>query len=90
MVFKAVSGVDRKVFDTYNSAHTSSEEVIAALDITDEHHDHYKNRIVLNWEDFGASEVINVAIGDLRKSSKIFGKLRKSSDKVRKSSKDFG
>ncbi|KAJ7327798.1 Saccharopine dehydrogenase [Desmophyllum pertusum] len=56
MVFKAVSGVDRKVFDTYNSAHTSSEEVIAALDITDEHHDHYKNRIVLNWEDFGASE----------------------------------
>ncbi|KAJ7321470.1 Saccharopine dehydrogenase [Desmophyllum pertusum] len=64
MVFKAVSGVDKRVFDTYNSAHTSSEKVIAALDITNKHRDHYKNRIVLNWEDFGASEARVIVFKD--------------------------
>lgn len=57
MVFKAVTGVDKRVFDTYNSPHTSSEDVMAALDVTSKHPDHYKNRIVLNWGDFGPSEV---------------------------------
>lgn len=57
MVFKAVTGVDKRVFDTYNSPHTSSEDVMAALDVTNKHPDHYKNRIVLNWGDFGPSEV---------------------------------
>ena len=48
MVFKAVSGIHKKVYPTFNSPHTSSEKVMAALDVTDKHKDHYKNRIVLN------------------------------------------
>ena len=58
MVFKAVTGVDRRVFNTYNSPHSSSENVLAALDVTNKHYDHYKNRIVLNWGEFSPSEVI--------------------------------
>lgn len=58
MVFKAVSGIHKKVYPIFNSPHTSSEKVMAALDVTDKHKDHYKNRIVLNWADFHASEVI--------------------------------
>ena len=57
MVFKAVSGDNKRVFDTYNSPHTSSEDVMAALDVTNKHTFHYKNRIVLNWGKFGPSEV---------------------------------
>ena len=57
MVFKAVTGVDKRVFDTWNSPHTSSEDVMAALDVINKHPDHYKNRIVLNWGEFGPSEV---------------------------------
>ena len=58
MVFKAVSGVDKSVYDTYNSAHTYYEKVLAALDVTNKHLSHYKNRIVLNWKEIGPSEVI--------------------------------
>ena len=57
MVFKAVSGVDKNVYTTYDSSQTSSEDIFAALDNTNRHFDHYKNRIVVNWKDFGASEV---------------------------------
>ena len=57
MVFKAVSGVDKNVYTTYDSSQTSSEDIFAALDNTDRYFDHYKNRIVVNWKDFGASEV---------------------------------
>lgn len=57
MVFKAVSGVNKKVYPTYVSPRTSSEKNMAALDVTNKHKDHY-NRIVLKWSDFGASEVI--------------------------------
>lgn len=60
MVFKAVSGVDRKVYPTYVSPQTSSEKNMAALDVTNKHKDHNKNRIVLKWSDFGASEVIRI------------------------------
>lgn len=56
MVFKAVTGVNQRVFDTYNSPHTSSEDVLDALDATNRHPFHYKNRIVLNWGDFDPSE----------------------------------
>ena len=57
MVFKDVSGIHKKVYSTFNSPHTSSEKVMAALDVTNKHKDHYKNRIVLNWADFHASKV---------------------------------
>ena len=48
MIFKVVSGVDRSVWDLYDSSQTTAERVTAALDITKRHHDHYKNRVVMN------------------------------------------
>ena len=57
MVFKVVGGVDRRVWDLYNSAQTSGEFQTAALDITNQHRDHYKNRVVLNWQSFSPSQV---------------------------------
>ena len=58
MVFKAVSGVDKNAYSTYTSGQTSSEKVFAALEVTNRHFDHYKNRIVLKWKNFGTSEVV--------------------------------
>ena len=49
MVFKIVSGVNKKVWDLYNSDLTSAEFVTAALDVTKQHPDHYKNRVIMNW-----------------------------------------
>ena len=57
MVFKAVSGVKENVYSTYTSAQTYHEKVLAALDVTNSYFNDYKNRIVLKWKDFGASEV---------------------------------
>ena len=57
MIFKVVSGVDRRVWDLYNSAQASAEFVMAALDITNQHQDHYKNRVVMNWQTFSPSKV---------------------------------
>jgi len=57
MIFKVVSGVDRNVWDLYDSSQTSAENVTAALDITNQHQDHYKNRIVMNWQTFSPSQV---------------------------------
>ena len=59
MVFKAVGGVERNVYEFYKSDQTSSEVEEKALDITNKHRDHYKNRIVLAWEAFAASEVLS-------------------------------
>ena len=57
MVFKAVSGVKENVYSTYTSGQTYHEKVLAALDVTNSYLNDYKNRIVLQWKDFGASEV---------------------------------
>ena len=57
MIFKVVSGVDRRVWDLYDSSQNSAESVTAALDITNQHQDHYKNRIVMNWQTFSPSQV---------------------------------
>ncbi|CAH3141935.1 unnamed protein product, partial [Porites evermanni] len=56
MVFKAVGGVDKNVYEVYKSDQTSSEDEVEALNVTNKYRDHYKNRIVLNWELFDASE----------------------------------
>ncbi|KAL9952122.1 hypothetical protein ACROYT_G039331 [Oculina patagonica] len=56
LVFKVVSGVDKKVWDLYNSDQASAEYEKAALDVTNQHHDHYKNRVVMNWQTFNASQ----------------------------------
>ena len=57
MVFKAVTGYKQIAYEAYKSAQTYSEDKMAALDVTNQHPNHYKNRIVLNWVKFGASEV---------------------------------
>ena len=58
MAFKAVSGVNKNVYSTYTSAQTSSEKVFAALEVTNRHFNHYKNRIILKWQNIGPLEVI--------------------------------
>lgn len=57
MVFKVVSGVNKRVWELYSSAFTSAEFVTAALDVTNQHQDHYKNRVVVNWDNFSPSQV---------------------------------
>ena len=59
MVFKAVGGVEKNVYEVYKSDQTSSEDKVEALDVTNKYRDHYKNRIVLFWEIFDASEVLS-------------------------------
>ena len=58
MVFKAVGGVEKDVYEVYKSDQTLSEDEVEALNVTNKYRDHYKNRIVLNWELFDASEVL--------------------------------
>ena len=60
MVFKAVTGAQQNAYNTYNSDDTLSENVMAALDVTNKHPSDYKNRIILDWARFGASEVIRI------------------------------
>ena len=57
MVFKAVGRVEKNVCEVYKSDQTSSEDKVEALDVTNKYRDHYKNRIVLTWEAFDATEV---------------------------------
>ena len=58
MVFKAVGGVDKDVYDVYKSDQTFSENKEEALNVRSDHKDHYKNRIILNWKTFHPSEVL--------------------------------
>ncbi|CAH3116410.1 unnamed protein product [Porites lobata] len=72
MVFKAVTR-EENGYKLYTSAETSTEDVEDALDVTKKHPEHYKNRIVLNWEDFKPSEA-RVALytsGELQKELKF-------------------
>ena len=57
MIFKVVSGVDKRVWKLYSSAFTSAESETAALDVTNQHSDHYKNRVVMNWDNFNPTQV---------------------------------
>ena len=61
MAFKAVSGVNKNVYSTYTSDQTSSEKVFAALEVTNRHFNHYKNRIALKWQDIGPTEVLYIS-----------------------------
>lgn len=58
MVYKVVAGLDQNAHDAYKSDQMLSEKEKNALNVTNEHKNHYKNRIILNWETYGASEVI--------------------------------
>ena len=60
MVFKVVASVSSPyVADLWNLPHTLSEDVISALDTTEAHSGHYKNRAVLdhNWKTFNPTGV---------------------------------
>ncbi|XP_015753909.1 PREDICTED: uncharacterized protein LOC107333592 [Acropora digitifera] len=60
MVFKIASGVsrvsNRLVWDIYRSSETANENVTAALDVTNQYQDHYKNRVILYWDTFNAMQ----------------------------------
>ena len=62
-MFKIASGVNngnnKLVWDVYSSSATANENVTAALDVTNQYQDHYKNRVILNWETFNATQVRN-------------------------------
>ena len=60
MVFKAVTGANRIAQKAYRSAETYAENEMAALDATNKHPNDYKNSIVFNWGQFGASEVSRI------------------------------
>ena len=57
MVFKAVTGANRIAQEAYSSTETYAENEMTALGVTNLYPNDYKNRIVLNWGQFGASEV---------------------------------
>ena len=57
MVFKAVSEANQVTYEAYKSNETYAENEMDALDVTKQYSNHYKNQVVLNWENFGASEV---------------------------------
>ena len=60
MVFKIASGVSNKlVWDVYRSSETANENVTVALNVTNQYQDHYKNRVILNWETFNPTQVRN-------------------------------
>lgn len=56
MVFKAVTGANQKALEIYKSSGTFNEDQLKALDVTNRFPNDYKNRILLNWEGFGATE----------------------------------
>ena len=57
MVFKAVTGANQTAYQAFKSNETYAENEMAALDVTNQYPNDYKNRIALNWFTFGASEV---------------------------------
>lgn len=75
MVFKAVSGAKGVAYENYKSAETYAEDETAALDVTNSYPNDYKNRIVLNWDKFGASEVsIKALQSTLRDKIEVCGR----------------
>ena len=64
MVFKVVTGIEKHLWQIYTSRFTSSEFVTAALDLTNQHLDHYKNRVLLNWGNFNPALVSFYSKGD--------------------------
>ena len=71
MVFKAVTGANQKALDIYKSGCTFNEDQLKAIDVTNRFPNDYRNRIVLNWEDFGATEV-NIVTQNIYTLFKVF------------------
>ena len=59
LVFKAVSGADKRAYAVYNDGNTYAESEMDALDVTNKYPNDYKNRIILQWRKFNPSEVSN-------------------------------
>lgn len=58
MIFKVIGGVaSHTIDDLWSSSETLAENVDVALDTTSTYKDHYKNRIVLNWQKFNPQQV---------------------------------
>lgn len=57
MVFKILNNAQDDAYTVYTSGGTYAETEIAALDVTNFYSGVYKNEIVINWNDFGPTEV---------------------------------
>lgn len=57
MVFKIVTNAKDDAYTVYNSDDTYAETEISALDVTNSSSGVYKNEIVINWSDFGPTQV---------------------------------
>ena len=57
MVFKVVSGVSTDIYQMWSSADTLNENKAAALDVGSSLEEHYKNRLVQNWQSSDPTEV---------------------------------
>ena len=56
MIFKAVSGIAMEPWKVFYSEFTSGETDMKGLDLTNNFRKHYKSRIVLFWDSFGAAQ----------------------------------
>lgn len=61
MVFKLVSGVSAGIYKLWSSANSLNENKTEALNINSSLKEHYKNRLVQNWQTAHPKEVRNVS-----------------------------
>ena len=57
MVFKVVSGVSHDIYQLWSSADSLNENKTEALNISSYPPEHYKNRLVPNWQTASPKEV---------------------------------
>ena len=71
MIFKVVQGVSPFTVDQlWFSSDTLAENVDAALDTTSTYQEHYKNRIVQNWQTFNPREVRRIELHEQNSHTK--------------------
>ena len=57
MVFKVVSGVSADIYQLWLAAHSLNENKTEALNTNSSLKQHYKNRLVQNWQNANPKEV---------------------------------
>lgn len=60
MLFKAVSGAYQTAYEAYKLGEPHAENNMTALNVAANGYSYYKNRIVLNWSEFAATEVSRI------------------------------
>ena len=60
MVFKVVSGVSADVYQLWSSSDSLNEHKTDALNVNSSLKEHYKNRLIDNWQTANPKEVRNV------------------------------